>query len=310
MSLKSPVVSIDEHPMWVYAVDGNYIQPQLADTIFMYNGERYSAMVQLNKVPGNYTIRVANSGADQIISGYAMLSYKNGAKHNASVPYINYGGVNTTSSVIPLDKTLLVPFSGSAPAATADATYILKLTRKGANYNWTLNGNAAYGLDQDYTSPLLFNPESPNALNSDLTIRTKNNTWIDVILQVELTPEAPAQPAHPVHKHSNKAYIIGSGNGVFNYTSVAEAIKYMPSGTFNLQMPQWRDSFVTPSILLGPAWVAFRYQSANPGAWFLHCHMQTHLAGGMAMTILDGVDTWPDIPAKYGVVNFGSHRVK
>ncbi|KAK3174762.1 hypothetical protein OEA41_002008 [Lepraria neglecta] len=305
MSLKSPVVSIDEHPMWVYAVDGHYIQPQLADSIFMYNGERYSAMVQLDKVPRDYTIRVANSGADQIISGYATLSYKNGTKNNTSVPYINYGGVNTTAGVIPLDKTILVPFPASAPAPTADATYILNLGRKGANQNWTLNGNATYGLDQDFNAPLLFSPESPDALNPNFTIRTKNNTWIDIILQVELTPATPAQPAHPVHKHSNKAYIIGSANGIFNYTSVAEAMKHMPSGTFNLQTPQLRDSFTTPSVLLGPAWVAFRYQSVNPGAWFLHCHIQTHLDGGMAMTILDGVDAWPDVPAEYGIVNYG-----
>ncbi|KAK4693981.1 hypothetical protein P7C71_g3514, partial [Lecanoromycetidae sp. Uapishka_2] len=299
MALKSPVVSIDEHPMWIYAVDGHYIQPQLADTIFMYNGERYSAMIQLNKPRGNYTIRVANSGADQIISGFATLSYKDGRKSNASVPYIDYGGVNTTASVIPLNKTVLVPFPASAPAPTADATYILNLGRLGANYNWSLNGNASYGLDQDFNAPLLFNPNSSHATNSNFTIRTKNDTWIDIILQVMLTPAAPAQPAHPVHKHSNKAYIIGSANGVFNYTSVAEAIEHVPAGTFNLETPPLRDSFVTPSVLLGPAWVAFRYQSANPGAWFLHCHTQTHLDGGMAMTILDGVNTWPVIPTEY-----------
>lgn len=292
--------------MWVYAVDGHYIQPRLADTIFMYSGERYSAMIQLNKPPGDYTIRVANSGADQIISGYATLSYKNGSRFNISTPYIDYSGVNTSASVIPLDKTDLVPFPASTPAPTADATYILSLGRLGANYNWSLNGNVSYGLNQDFSTPLLFNPSSSHALDSNLTIRTKNDTWIDIVLQILLTPAAPAQPAHPVHKHSNKAYIIGSGNGVFNYTSVDEAMKAMPDGTFNLQSPPLRDSFVTPSVLLGPAWVAFRYQSANPGAWFLHCHTQTHLDGGMAMTILDGVDVWPDVPAEYGAVNYPS----
>jgi len=45
MALKSPVVLIDELPAWVYALDGYYIQPQLADIIFIYNGERYSVMI-------------------------------------------------------------------------------------------------------------------------------------------------------------------------------------------------------------------------------------------------------------------------
>ena len=305
MNIKSPVVSIDNHPMWVYAVDGHYIRPQLADTIFMYNGERYSAMIQLNQPPGDYTIRVANSGADQIISGFATLSYKNGKANVSSTPYIDYGGMNTSASVIPLDKTLLVPFPSSAPAPTADATYILNLGRYDSNYNWTLSGNASYGLTQDFDAPLLFNPGSPHALNPNLTIRTNNNTWIDVILQVELSPAAPAQPAHPIHKHSNKAYIIGSATGTFNYSDVTEAMKHMPEGTFNLETPPYRDSFTTPSALQGPAWVAFRYQVVNPGAFFIHCHIQTHLDGGMAMTILDGVDAWPHVPAEYGVVNDG-----
>ena len=305
MNIKSPVVSIDNHPMWVYAVDGHYIQPQLADTISMYNGERYSAMIQLNQPPGDYTIRVANSGADQIISGYGTLSYKHGKSNISSTPYIDYSGVNTSASVIPLDKTFLVPFPSSAPAPTADATYILNLGRYDSNYNWTLSGNASYGLTQDFNEPLLFNPESPHALNPNLTIRTNNNTWIDVILQVELSPAAPAQPAHPIHKHSNKAYIIGTATGTFNYSDVAEAMKHMPHGTFNLETPPYRDSFTTPSALQGPAWVAFRYQVVNPGAFFIHCHIQTHLDGGMAMTILDGVDVWPHVPAEYGVVKYG-----
>ncbi|KZF20160.1 hypothetical protein L228DRAFT_270254 [Xylona heveae TC161] len=40
--------------------------------------------------------------------------------------------------------------------------------------------------------------------------------------------------------------------------------------------------------------------SMNPGAFILHCHIQPHLAGGMAMAMLDGVGKRPAIPAAYG----------
>jgi len=30
-----------------------------------------------------------------------------------------------------------------------------------------------------------------------------------------------------------------------------------------------------------------------------HCHMQTHLSGGMAIVMLDGFDAWPNVPAEY-----------
>lgn len=315
MSIKTPVFSIDSHPMWIYAVDGVYIEPQLADTVFLYNGERFSAMIKLDQTPGDYTIRVANSGADQIISGYAKLSYQNHASHKGAkgynatttngtvngTAYINYGGANTSASVIPLDETLLVPYPASKPAPTADATHILKLGRLGANYNWSLSGSNLYDTQANYQTPLLFHPNStsnPNAYDPALIIRTTNGTWVDIILQVILNDAAPAQPAHPVHKHSNKGYLIGAGNGIFNYSTVADAMKVIP-GSFNLETPSLRDSFNTPSVLLGPAWIAFRYQVVNPGAFYLHCHIQTHLTGGMAMTIMDGVDVLPTIPEEY-----------
>lgn len=318
LSIKTPVVSIDEHPMTVFAVDGQYIEPQPADSIFFYNGERFAAIVKLDKPAGDYTIRVANQNADQLISGFATLRVTNstrrrGRGHGAysttstsapaftSKPYINYGGGNISASVVPLDETKLVPFPASKPAPSADATHFMRFGRLRANYGWTLSGDALYpdsGGDDSY--PLLFYPNSTLAKNDSLIIRTKNGTWVDVVMQVVLNDAAPAQPAHPIHKHSNKGYIIGAGNGIFNYTNVAEAMKVIPE-SFNLETPSLRDSFTTPSVLLGPAWVVFRYQVVNPGAFYVHCHIQTHLTGGMAMTILDGVDVWPEIPAEYQI---------
>ena len=31
----------------------------------------------------------------------------------------------------------------------------------------------------------------------------------------------------------------------------------------------------------------------------MHCHIQTHQNGGMALALLDGVDKWPKIPDAY-----------
>ena len=301
LSSKATVVSIDEHQMWIYAVDGQYIRPQLVDTFLMYNGERYSAMVKLDKTPGNYTMRFANNLPDQLISGYATMSYVNvrSGRSGQSTPSIDYAGNPVNSSIVALDTTSLTPYNQPPPASQVDATYILSMGRYGANWQWTMNNRSTYNESLEEETPLLYSDYPSTAGPDALTIRTKNNTWIDIILQVTLGPENPAQPPHPIHKHSNKAYIIGSGNGIFSYSSVAEAMQYIPQN-FNLQGAAYRDSFVTPAILPQPAWVAFRYWSSNPGAWLLHCHIQTHFSGGMALNILDGIDTWPRIPAGAG----------
>jgi hypothetical protein len=97
-----------------------------------------------------------------------------------------------------------------------------------------------------------------------------------------------------------QAYIIGQGTN-WNWTTVAEAAAAQPE-SFNFKDPIMRDGFTTPAVVNGvPTWLAIRYHVQNPGAWFMHCHIQSHLAGGMALAILDGVDAFPPIPADYGV---------
>jgi FtsP/CotA-like multicopper oxidase with cupredoxin domain len=298
LSTKATQISIDQHPMWIYAVDGNYITPQQVDSFLMYNGERYSVMVQLDNTPGDYIIRFANNLPDQLISGYATMAYAHSRSNTNSTPSINYAGNPVSSDIRVLDTTTLQPFNQAPPANEVNATYIVDMGRYGANWEWTLNNKSTWALSLDNQAPLLFTDSPSTAGNDSLTIRTYNNTWIDIILQVTLGPQNPAQPPHPIHKHSNKGYLIGSGTGAFNYSSVAEAIRHIPQ-SFNISTAVMRDSFTTPAILFDPAWVALRYYVHNPGAWFIHCHIQTHLTGGMAIAILDGIDAWPSPPVRY-----------
>ena len=260
-------VSIDEHPMWIYAVDGKHIQPELVDVVHVPNGNRFSALVKLDKPVGDYTIRVPNLGINQIISGFATLSYKGSAHNTNSTPFINYGGQNLTADVIFLDDTKVVPFPPIAPAQTADATYFFNINRFGTAWTWTLSGKESFGLNLETETPLLFDPTSAEAMNPNLTITTKMGQWVDLVVQVE---NPPIQPPHPLHKHSNKAFIIGLGTGPFSWSTTAEAIQEAPQ-FFNLDTPPLRDGFTTIPALAGPTWMVIRYQVVNPGAFLFHC---------------------------------------
>ena len=295
-SLKALVVSIDEHPIYLYALDGEYVEPQLAQSFYIFNGARSTVMVKLDKTPGDYTIRVADQGGDQLITGYATLSYKGGKDLGPSKSYIDYAGTNTSADVVNLGLTYTPPFIREPPALIADATHHLRLGRLGSSWQWTLNGNALYPMDADAYTPLLFNDNTLDAMNPNLTIRTTNGSWVDIILHVELNAANPIQPPHVIHKHSNKGYFIGQGMGRFTWDTVAEAQKDLPE-QFNLEKAGFRDTFVTSPQ--GESWLAIRYQVVNPGAFMLHCHIETHLEGGMAIAILDGVDAWPTVPDEY-----------
>lgn len=65
---------------------------------------------------------------------------------------------------------------------------------------------------------LLFNPQSVGE-SDPLDIRTKNGSWVDLIIKTE-----GITPPHPIHKHSNRFFVLGQGTGPFNYSFVADAI--------------------------------------------------------------------------------------
>ncbi|KXH68537.1 hypothetical protein CSAL01_02194 [Colletotrichum salicis] len=298
-TFKTIVFSIDEHKMWVYEVDGDFIVPQLVDTVHMYAGERYAVMVKLDKPAKDYTIRVADNGLTQVISAFATLRYKGGTQKEESTGVINYGGQNSTVGLVvtTLDRDHLPPFPPNPPARKADAMHVLHTHRWKVAWKYTMSGQGIYEEDRSAYEPLLYDPHSADAMDEGLVIRTKNGSWVDLVLQVGSQPGQPQEFPHMMHKHTGKTWQIGAGLGIWNYSSVDEAIEAEPHN-FNLETPNWRDTFVTSFD--GSAWLVLRYQVTNPGPWLFHCHIETHLAGGMAVAILDGIDAWPQIPPEYG----------
>ncbi|OQE01644.1 hypothetical protein PENVUL_c042G09132 [Penicillium vulpinum] len=298
--------SIDRHPLWVYAVDGRYIEPIEADAVTLFTGSRYSVLVNLDKPPGKYAMRVVDDGI-QLVNATAVLSYETenlslgtttGVNLTIDDPYIDITGANTSANVAFLNESKIVPYPAEdVTTKKIDQTFILRISRQNNSYTWTL-GSAIFPMALEKLNlPLLFDPSA--ITDNELKINTKNGTWVDIIIHsLDLS-----QPTHAIHKHSNKFYVIGSGTGVWNFTSVAEAMQSIPQN-FNLVNPQIRDGFTIAGTHEEQSWLAIRYHVVNPGAFIIHCHIQPHFSGGMAMAILDGLDAWPAIPPEYELSNF------
>ncbi|KAG8165759.1 hypothetical protein KVR01_004311 [Diaporthe batatas] len=255
--------SIDSHPMWIYAVDGAFVEPIPVDAIPIQNGARFSVLIKLQDF-GNFNMRVSSIGPSQSISNYAVLSYHD---------------------------RLMRSFPPAPVSQTADSTFVLTMIVAGQTYLWALN-NTIYPLTHQTEKPLLFNPQP--YISNNVTISTLNNTWVDLVFVTSTFP----QPQHPMHKHGGKMFMIGSGTGPFPWATVAEAAAAQPA-SFNFVNPPRRDTFATASTSNNTAWLAVRYYSNDPGAWFLHCHLSSHLDGGMSVAIQDGVDVFPTVPAEY-----------
>lgn len=239
-------LTIDGHKMWVYAVDGGYITPSLVDTITVNNGDRYSVLVELNQTPAQYAIRVANSGLNQVISGFGILNYIGSTGPASEDPNalagMNFAGVNLTQ-LVPFNDNKAAPYPPSAPAADVDATYIFNIKKLGqpaGAYQWTLSGINTFSPELEDETPLLF--EDPADIEADdLVIKTEMGQWIDLVVRTQ----GPLAAPHPMHKHSNKAYVVGKGVGNWTWNSVAEAAAVLPPTAFNFVNPPLRDGVST-----------------------------------------------------------------
>lgn len=291
--------TIDGHKMWVYQVDGQYIEPQWVDQVGVNNGERYNVLIALNHTVANYQLRVANMGLNQIISGYGIVQYEGATGTDVEDPnklsVMNYGGVNTTEITSFIDP-LAFPYPAGGVAFKADATYFFHIKKIEHPWQWVMAGNVSYSMNRENQGPLLLEGPS-NVPDQPLVIKTQTGQWIDLIIIVD----GPLAQPHPLHKHSNKGYLIGQAVGDFHWKDIEHAFndKNLPEHTINLFNPPYRDGFLTIPAEGNSSWTAIRYHVENPGAFIMHCHLQSHLAGGMAFAMMDGIDRWPQIPSGY-----------
>ncbi|CAM8896143.1 unnamed protein product [Rhodiola kirilowii] len=79
---------------------------------------------------------------------------------------------------------------------------------------------------------------------------------------------------HPIHVHGHNFFVVGQGFGNFD-------VKKHPKD-YNLVDPVERNTVAVPS----GGWAAIRFKADNPGAWFVHCHLEEHTTWGLATAFI------------------------
>ncbi|KAH8669026.1 multicopper oxidase [Xylariales sp. PMI_506] len=292
--LNTVEVSLDELSLTIIAVDANYVEPITADSILITNGQRYTVLVKLEE-PKKYTFRVSAISDPQILFATSVIDFQvegENQDETTSTPFINERGVNLTAEVVFFDGiTGVVPYPPSPIPQDVDATYKVNMGSDQALNIWAFNVTHRPQSEDDAT-PLLFAPQPGLQDNHTVTVPS-DASWVDYVMQV-----AAGQPPHPVHIHGRHFYVLGSGSGAFNWSTVAEAAAAVPE-SFNLVNPPLRDTYPTPSSAAAASWLVLRRPSDNPGVWLIHCHIMSHLQGGMSMVIQDGTDDLPVVPAEF-----------
>ncbi|TIA84715.1 hypothetical protein E3P99_04123 [Wallemia hederae] len=310
----SYIVSIDEHPVYIYAQDGHYhTMPTSApaDAFEMVIGERLAVAFKLH-TPGEYAVRVAVLNAPQILAAHATIKYGDAetvfVKEEglpplpASIPSINYGGGVVKENATVVESTQLLAYDAPAvpkPHQKADHTLIFTLQYDGTLY-WGMSDNGAYVEQYDMAkqnaeTPALFDMQG--YLDASSTAHYPAHSVVDVVF---ITNGTTPQPPHPMHFHGLHRHLLATGTltGDWNYTDVADFDAKHPD-TINWINPAYIDTFNTPTSMPdAPSYLITRFQAGDAEPTLLHCHIGSHKAQGMEYLLIAQGEQ-PDIPTYY-----------
>lgn len=133
-------------------------------------------------------------------------------------------------------------------------------------FRWYLNSTT---MIVEWSDPTLKQIIDGNTTfdTSDAVIELPDaDEWIYIV--IETTLGVP----HPIHLHGHDFYILAQASGT-----------YSSSTTLNLDNPPRRDTAMLPAS----GYLVLAFQTDNPGAWLMHCHIGWHTGEGFAVQFVE-----------------------
>ena len=299
-------VHFDNHKMTVISTDFNAIVPYETEWLNIGIGQRYSVIVEMNQPSAGYFLRaVTQTGCP---SGCANngLGNANGIfaydDADLTLPTSTVGNKTAADFAICADEPLasLVPhlkmsagsqeaFTKSVSTIPAGAVANVATLDDGVVFRWFINNGA---INVNFTQPTLQSIASGSDYNSIvsnyITLSSKNE-WVYFVIQNQFFA------SHPMHLHGHDMSVLGQGTVAWNPSLVS---------TLNFDNPTRRDT----AMLAGsrgpgspPGYTVIGFQTDNPGAWLMHCHIIWHVDGGLALQWIERPD---EIKDYYGSAEF------
>ncbi|ETI29394.1 hypothetical protein G647_01847 [Cladophialophora carrionii CBS 160.54] len=282
---------IEDHTFKIVEIDGVYTEPTEADTLYISVAQRYSILLTTkNSTDKNYPIvTVADSDLLDVISPDLQLNNTNWLEYNAEAAHPQaVMTVDASSEIVPFDDITLVPHDHMEllpePDFEINVTVIMGNLRNGFGY--------AFLNDITYTAPkvpTLYTVMSSSGLatNADIygdythpMVLKKNDV-------VQLVLNNADGGSHPFHLHGHNFQVIDRappyGEHFYDFVD-GDPVAFDPNNHSAFPaFPARRDTFVLPP----QGYYVIRFVADNPGVWMFHCHIDWHLAQGLAMTLIE-----------------------
>ncbi|KAK5129687.1 hypothetical protein LTR08_002979 [Meristemomyces frigidus] len=280
------VVSFDSHEMQVISSDFVPIVPYNTTNLFIGIGQRYDVIINANQSPGAYWFRAEvqdTAGCGTNFNNGNIRSIMAYTGHTTETPSSSAYSYTARCT----DEQSLVPYWDSyVPQGQAGVEFTELSTAQlqqqendgSITLYWLVNGSA---LSANWETPTLEYVRTGNTSYPDtanVIVLPSEGVWTYWVLQeVAGDPYDVAVP-HPIHLHGHDFYVLGSGDTTW---TAAEA------NNLNYDNPTRRDVAMLPTN----GWLALAFQTDNPGAWLMHCHIAWHADEGLAVQFLESPST-------------------
>lgn len=263
---------IDNHTLTVIASDLVPIEPYNTTVLDIGMGQRYDIIVSADQAStaDNFWLRAIpqsacseNDNSDDI---RGIVYYGDSADTPSTSAYdYDDGCDDETSNITPyLSKTV-----GSTAAVTDSEAASVSFNSDNL-FRWYLNSTT---MEVSWSDPTLM-----QVLNGNTTYETDDavitlpdaDEWVYMVISTTL-----AVP-HPIHLHGHDFFILAQGTGTYSSDSVSLA----------LDNPPRRDTAMLPAS----GYLVLAFQTDNPGAWLMHCHIGWHTSEGFALQFVERYD--------------------
>jgi len=307
--------SIDGHKLQVIGTDGGPVKPYDTDVILIGAGERYDVRINFNitKPMQNAWIRAMTPSAEQKkgILGILRIRSNNTVRYDEELP--ETGIVDMTkakilncnmfkkpqydcSSVTNLVSTVKRVQLPEPETHVAD--FLFQFVPQ-YGHLWSID----HGVWKQHVQPHkamvsdAFNPAwdlHPNSIVLNLPL---NKSVTLVIRSVTAFP-------HPIHLHGHKFEVLEVATRLREdcpdgRCDLPDLDKVFSTSIERLSTRPTQGVLKDTVIIPAGGAIAIRFNTDNPGVWFLHCHLDQHMEDGQGFIVHEGKYSQSTFPEDY-----------
>lgn len=248
-------------------------------TNILLTGQRYDVVITANQasVASDFFIRAIpqsscseNDNSDNI-RGVLHYGSSTGLPTTTGYTFTDECVDEPVASLVPyLPKTV-----SSASKSPEEAVTVAQNSQK--LFKWYLNNSTFLSEWEDPTLLMVQNNVTAFGTPDNLVEVPNANEWIYLVIHSALPVP------HPIHLHGHDFFVVSQQSTTFDATTAVS--------TYNLNNPPRRDVATLP----GGGYLVLAFETDNPGAWLMHCHIGWHTSMGFAMQFLERASEIPKL---------------